>query len=126
MKSAGFYPKSGRRSAEDYIRLAGECGVDLSNHQSTVLDNCLLDWADVVIIMDGKNYKLSLLKSRDVESKLVWLGSLDDKQQVEIRDPYSKSISEQIEIISQMQGCCNSLIDVLKSNSKTQKSLLNH
>jgi len=114
IESAGFYPKSGRKSADDYIELVKEFGIDLSNHHSTCVDKNMLDWADHIIIMDGKNYKLSMLLNNNIESKLIWLGAISSNGIKEIEDPYSKSIDEQLIIVKQLISSCDDYISLIK------------
>ena len=108
--SAGFFPKQGRKSSGDYIELAKAYKIDLSHHKSTVVDDELIRWADAIFIMDGKNYKLSLMLDPGAEKKIIWLGSLNSNDNVEIQDPYNKTKEEQIKIIEQMITSCNRCI----------------
>ena len=113
IKSAGFFPKAGRKSAEDYVSLVREYGVDISEHTSTVVDASLFEWADAIIIMDGKNYKLSLMQAPKVANKLIWLGGLCRDSSIEIQDPYNKPVDQQKIIIEQMVLSCESCIRML-------------
>ena len=59
-----------------------------------MVDGELLNWADAIIIMDGKNFKLSLLLDPEIEEKLIWLSALFLEFPVEIQDPYNKSLEQ--------------------------------
>jgi len=114
IRSAGFFPKSGRKSDEKYVELVKKYSIDLEDHESEVVDNVMLEWADAIIIMDGKNFKLSLLQNPAIESKLIWLGSLYKKLPIEIPDPYSKNIEQQKTIIDQMILSSDAFIEQLQ------------
>jgi len=116
IKSAGFFPKSGRRSAEEYIDIVQDYQIDLSKHLSSVVDGALLNWADAIIIMDGKNFKLSLLLDSEIEEKLIWLSALCQEFPVEIQDPYNKSLDQQRAIVDQMKFSCDSFVDIVKNH----------
>lgn len=118
IESGGFYLKSGRHCSESYIKLVNKYGIDLSNHTSSVVTNDLLDWADHVIIMDGKNYKLCMMLNNKVSNKLIWLGSLNSGSKVEIEDPYGKSEEETISIVKEMTSSCDEYIKLI--NNKTE------
>jgi protein-tyrosine phosphatase len=109
IKSAGFYEKEGRPSAADYVGLTNRYGVDLSHHSSSIVTKESFAWADAVIIMDGKNYKLSMMLSPESEKKLIWLGAFDSEQDNEICDPYGQSMEIQEDIVKRMQQACDNL-----------------
>lgn len=113
--SAGFFSKSGRHSSKSYIKLVKRYGIDLSDHTSSVVTNETLEWADQIIIMDGKNYKLSMMLNNNVSTKLVWLGSLVSGSTVEIEDPYDKSEVEQIRIVKKMIDASNEYIKLVNN-----------
>ena len=114
VQSAGFHQKTGRKSETDFVRMVKEYGVDLTHHRSKIVDRELLSWADFIVIMDGKNYKLSLQIDRGIENKLIWLGSLCKGTPVEIADPYGKNQIEQRLIVDQMAKATDCLIDHLQ------------
>lgn len=111
IKSAGFFPKSGRKSAVKYVEIVNDYRVDLSEHRSNIVDNDLLNWAEAIIIMDGKNFKLSLLLNSGVEEKLIWLGALSPEVSIEIQDPYNKSLNQQRAIVEHMKKSCDALVE---------------
>lgn len=115
IRSAGFFPKTGRKSAQEYVGLVRDYGVDLASHSSQVVDNNDLNWADAILIMDGKNYKLALLMDPSLEYKLIWLGGLSDGFPVEIEDPYNRDKERQRAIIEHMVNACERCVDLLAS-----------
>ncbi len=109
IKSAGFHHKENRESPEDYQSIVANSGVDLSPHRSVVVNQALLDWADKVIIMEGMQYKSTLLMDASLSDKLIWLGAFDSNNPVEIPDPYGKSQSEVVAIVDRMKNACDNL-----------------
>jgi protein-tyrosine-phosphatase len=51
VRSAGVACYTGARASEGALEVAGETGLDLSQHQSQPLTPELLEWADVVLAM---------------------------------------------------------------------------
>ncbi len=110
IKSAGFHNKTGRKSAVDYIEYCKEWGVDLTPHRSGRVSNDLLDWAELIVIMDGHNYKMLTMQGTDVARKVIWLGSLSGKTPVEIVDPYGQTLEKQHHIVKQLATASEALI----------------
>lgn len=110
IKSAGFHNKTGRKSADDYIEYCMSWGVDLTPHRSSRVSNELLDWAELIVIMDGHNYKMLTLQGANVAGKVIWLGSLTGKTPVEIVDPYGQTPEKQHLIVQQLATASEALI----------------
>jgi protein-tyrosine-phosphatase/predicted ATP-grasp superfamily ATP-dependent carboligase len=109
IRSAGFHPKSERRTPEDFQRAAKRRGVDLAGHRSARVTLDDLDWADLIVLMDQRNY--DLLRELDPKSlrKVVWLGALDGKG-IEIEDPYGESEERMTEVLARMDACLDRLM----------------
>lgn len=110
IKSAGFHTKTDRASAVDYIEHCKNWGVDLTPHRSSQVSNELLDWAEIILIMDGHNYKMLTLQDTDVAEKIIWLGSLSDATPVEILDPYGQTPENQHLVVQQLATASQALI----------------
>lgn len=110
IKSAGFHNKTGRESAIDYIEYCKEWGVDLTPHRSSLVSNDLLEWAELIVIMDGHNYKMLTMQGIDVTRKVIWLGSLSGETPVEIVDPYGQTLEKQHHIVKQLATASEALI----------------
>jgi protein-tyrosine-phosphatase len=55
VRSAGFHRKTGRPSPATLAAEAARDGVDLSAHRSRLLDREMVDWADLILVMDLDN-----------------------------------------------------------------------
>ena len=106
IRSAGFHQVVNRSSKTGYIEYCLKKGVDLSGHRSRLVDRVMVDWADVIVIMDGHNFKMFSKKYREFSDKLIWLGSLSPDTPVVIADPYGLSEYEQDKIVSQLMTSC--------------------
>ena len=86
--SAGFYPKAGR-SSPGFVRPAAEqLGVNLAEHRSQCVDARMIDDAQLILIMDIRNYESLKKGYPHALEKTLFLGMLLPKQQLQIKDPY--------------------------------------
>jgi len=86
--SAGFYPKTARPSPDFVLDSARQLGIDLSQHRSQCVDAQMIEDAQLILIMDLRNYE-SLKKSFPwALKKTLFLGMLLANPQLEIEDPY--------------------------------------
>lgn len=103
VRSAGFHERDGRAVEPGFQRLALErYGIDLAAHRSRTLSADDLDWADLVLIMDGHNYRLMHDRHRRQLGKCIWLGAVCDETPIVIRDPYGTDQNVQAAIADQL------------------------
>jgi protein-tyrosine-phosphatase/predicted ATP-grasp superfamily ATP-dependent carboligase len=108
IRSAGFYSVADRESPEDFQRAARRHGVDLSAHRSRVVSEDDLAWADLVILMDERNYKHLRDRFPAFVKKSVWLGALDGGA-IEIDDPYGMGDAAAETALARIDRCLDRL-----------------
>lgn len=103
ISSAGFHRKTGRPADPRYVALLRDrFGLDLDGHRSSMVDQSLLDAADMVVIMDRRNwFELEALDSTAL-TKTVWLGAFDGRGTVEIVDPYGKDEAVVLNVVNRI------------------------
>ncbi|WP_227374500.1 low molecular weight phosphotyrosine protein phosphatase [Haladaptatus halobius] len=89
VRSAGFIEKEGRSSPDAAVSVAGEFGVDLTDHRSQCVDGDLLRESDLVLLMDAWNYRHLKGHYPDELDKAYFLKSFVTDDEFEIEDPYS-------------------------------------
>jgi len=109
IRSAGFHPKPRRVSPEAHVKMCLEYNVDLSAHRSTVVSQELIDWAEVIIIMDRHNW-YALADYDNATSKVIWLGAMILTKNYEIEDPYSANLDLKKKIIDQLFSASRQLV----------------
>jgi protein-tyrosine-phosphatase len=88
-RSAGFYERVGRPADPRAVAAGRRWGVDLSSHTSNTLDDELVAWADLILVMDRPNLEAVRRRFPTAAGKTYLLGSLDAAAlDVEISDPY--------------------------------------
>lgn len=114
VRSAGFHPREGRSVKASFQEIAQTFNVDLAPHRSRCLRRDDLDWADLVLIMDGHNYRLMHQRYHSYLSKCVWLGAVSTATPIVIKDPYRQPLHIQQRIARQMHAACAALSDRLR------------
>ncbi|ACL73459.1 Protein-tyrosine-phosphatase-like protein [Thioalkalivibrio sulfidiphilus HL-EbGr7] len=100
IRSAGFHPKPGRRSPDDYVgHVRCLTGLDLSQHKSRVIEQSDLEWADSIVIMDRHNWHAITGLGRVYEAKVVWLGAFLPGGPLEVDDPYGQDVQRVLELV---------------------------
>jgi protein-tyrosine-phosphatase len=90
--------------------MSREFGVDLEHHRSSIITPSDLDWAEVVVIMDRKNW-VQVRRTRASQDKLVWLGALAPVGRVEIPDPYQLDDAEAHRLLTRLHACAKVLAE---------------
>lgn len=114
VKSAGFHPRTGRTCAPEYIAVAEEFGVWLGEHRSRLVSEADIAWADLILIMDWRNYANLRHLAHGAEHKTLWLGAFEDRRSgIEVMDPYGQRPEQARQIVERMNDACERLADGL-------------
>jgi protein-tyrosine phosphatase len=108
VRSAGLHPHSGRSSPDRQVAMARERGVDLSRHSSIVLGPADHIWAQIVVLMDRKNW-VGLRRLGVEPEKLVWLGAFAPGA-IEIADPYRMDDAAASALLDRLASCAGGLL----------------
>jgi protein-tyrosine phosphatase len=89
--SAGLYERNGRLADERAVAAGRRWDVDLSSHRSRTLDGQLVDWADLILVMDRVNLAGVRERYPAAAGKTYLLGAFDREGEpdVEIPDPFN-------------------------------------
>ncbi|MHB8421652.1 MAG: arsenate reductase/protein-tyrosine-phosphatase family protein [Leptospirales bacterium] len=115
IRSCGLLPREGATPPKHYVQEAHRFGVDLSGHRSRYISKEMVEWSNLIIIMDRQN--LDLLKDYGAAGieKSVWLGAWDLEGGLEIPDPFDRSPEEMRTIIDRMKRASLNLALCLKN-----------
>ncbi|MES9939890.1 MAG: hypothetical protein ABW105_03755 [Candidatus Thiodiazotropha sp. 6PLUC1] len=103
LKSAGFHEKDGRSCVEEYLGLLSKRGYDLTAHRSSRVTHDDIEWADVIVIMDRKNWDLMKQMDQSAIQKIIWVGGFTNNMSVEVVDPYGLGVEATEKVISQLE-----------------------
>jgi protein-tyrosine phosphatase len=109
IRSAGFYDKTGRSCSDEYLSLLSERGYNLKAHRSRKISQEDIAWADIILIMDRKNWDLLSAMDSTALTKTVWIGAFSPNLSVEVGDPYGQGVEVTQKIIAQLE---QSVVDV--------------
>ncbi|ODB85496.1 hypothetical protein A3195_18080 [Candidatus Thiodiazotropha endoloripes] len=119
IRSAGFHDRTGRSCAEEYLKLLAERGYDLAAHRSSRISQDDVNWADLIVIMDRKNWDLLSSMDQQALAKTIWIGAFSPNLSVEVIDPYNQGNEKTRQVISQLE---QSVVDIAaKVIEKNQK-----
>ena len=113
VRSAGFHKREGRSCDAGFVAMAREFGVDLGAHRSRQVRDDDVEWADVVLIMDGHNYRLMHAHHPQALPRSVWLGAVTPQTPLLIEDPYGLPEDRQRQIVGQLVTACTALLNAL-------------
>ena len=74
--STGLFEKSNRATPERIVELAREFGVDLNDHRSRSVTSEMITSANIIVIMDSKNYDEILSRFPLATRKILFLGMM--------------------------------------------------
>ena len=116
VKSAGMYPVEHRESPEAARRASREFEVNLDCHRSRVINFEILDWADVVMCMDERDYQEVNGSFPEYTKKIFFLGSFNSSDgHLEISDPWGKTAKEFRFCYEQITSSIDLLVRVLRA-----------
>jgi len=119
VSSSGFHQVDNRMSPETYQQQVNLFDIDLSNHFSSMLTMETVEKADLILLMDYKNWRLmEAMFGSEVLNKCILLGSLSTGP-VEIADPYHEDIDTVTRTIKQLFHATEALSSVLTDNNLT-------
>ncbi len=88
IRSAGFHEKVDRCSPPHMLKAASKARIDMAAHRSRKVTADEIEAADLVIVMDWKNYHQLLQFFPQAAHKATFLGLFSRRGQLEIDDPY--------------------------------------
>jgi protein-tyrosine phosphatase len=122
VRSAGFYEKERRCCVEDYQKLLVKKGYNLSGHRSKKITQEDLSWADIIVIMDRKNWDQLHQMNALALKKTVWIGAFSQGGSVEVVDPYDTDEMKTLSVIKELEQCTEDIVGMICEKRKLVKS----
>lgn len=107
--SAGLSHQENLHTPPDFVREARSFGIDLAGHRSRTMTHLLLEWADIILIMDRSNQNLLLDYGQSALRKSAWMGIWDPAGPLEIPDPYGKPPAVMRQILGRLSRATGTL-----------------
>lgn len=115
-KSAGFHFESGRPADHRMSEIAETNSLQTKNFRSTVLDENLVEWADIIFVMECKHIYQLEEQYGHAHGKTFLLGGLfQDNKAIEIGDPYNKVLTVYQDAFQKVNRCITTMKKILTS-----------
>ena len=103
VKSAGLAASGGDPAQPGALRVAKEFGMDLSDHQSTRLQRSDLEWADLILGMEGRHVTAVKQLMGNRASNVLTVGDFLERSPHLIPDPWGQSDEYFRSVFTQIQ-----------------------
>jgi protein-tyrosine phosphatase len=97
------------------VVLAAKRGIELRTHKSRKVAETDLEWADLIVIMDGRNRLMLHEMSTTVDKKVVWIGAWLTGIRPDAVDPYGQTLEKQRLIIERLDQATKNLAEYIQS-----------
>tara|TARA_R110002110_G_scaffold91264_1_gene237376 strand:+ start:27608 stop:29341 length:1734 start_codon:yes stop_codon:yes gene_type:complete len=114
-KSAGFHKMEGRPPDPRMTRIAHQHGVDMQAMRSSIVTPELVDWADLIFVMEAAQIATLEQISTNAKGKTYLLGGLCKGGAIEIPDPYNKHETVYRSVYDTIEQCITQLAQILKN-----------
>jgi len=92
VRSAGTMGFKGMKPADNTIKMLKEEKIDPAGYESTKLDEAVLDWADLILVMEPMHKEKIISYSPEAEKKVAYLRKFDDNSEdLMIPDPIGRT-----------------------------------
>lgn len=116
--SAGFHNQAERRVPDGWANVVAQTiGLRLDEHRSRVVDDALVEWADLIIVMDAANWRMLARTHRHALPKAVLLGVAGRGARAEIADPYTLDETGMRPIAAMLRRCVDNLARQRSANA---------
>jgi protein-tyrosine-phosphatase/predicted ATP-grasp superfamily ATP-dependent carboligase len=120
VSSAGFYESEGRPVSENFQLLIRSMGLDLSQWSSRRVSSEMVDNADLVVLMDLRNFRDYSQQFPAQLHKVVFLGMFMVHPMLSIDDPYGGGPEESLRVLKQIEAGITGLRSVVTGAQRAQ------
>jgi protein-tyrosine phosphatase len=115
VESAGLVGP-GRPSPPDALAAAATSGVDLSTHRAQLVTADLVRWADLILVMDGRQRRILCERFGRAPRDIVLLGDFDPEPVPTrgIEDPVEQSVEVCRRVYARIARCVAALVQALR------------
>jgi predicted ATP-grasp superfamily ATP-dependent carboligase/protein-tyrosine-phosphatase len=115
-KSAGFHFQGGRAVDQRMSSIADTNNLQTKDFRSTVLDTELVEWADIIFVMECKHiYQLEGQYVHAKEKTFLLGGLFQDNKAIEIGDPYNQPTATYQDAFQKVNRCVTTMKQLLTS-----------
>lgn len=119
VSSAGIMAIDGNSAAELAVKVAEEGGIDISEHRARLIDEEMVEKADMILVMDAGQKEAILKQFSETGKKVFFLGKFYEGGNKEISDPYGQSVFQYRLCFNELNMAVNGLFNFFTKSSKT-------
>lgn len=117
-KSAGFHFQGGRPADHRMSAIAEAHNLQTKDFKSTVLNTELVEWADIIFVMECKHVFQLEGQYEEAKGKTFLLGGLfQSKNAIEISDPYNQPTPVYEDAFQKVNRCISTMKQLLTSKT---------
>lgn len=123
VEAAGFHETEGRPPPDTVVSVANAMGIDISGSRSCRVTAEQTARADLILVMDTRNYELLAREFPEALTRTTLLGLFGPRRWVNIRNPYGASESETHRVLKQISLAIDGLsvwLNAGKANGTTK------
>lgn len=113
-KSVGIYDLGKRQATGEAIQVMSEKGLDIRAHRSTHIKDILVDWADVILVMEHEHQHHIVEHFPHAREKVHLLTEFAGEEG-EVADPFSGGVEVYRECADQLGSLLASILEKMKS-----------
>ena len=121
ISSGGLSHREGLSSPPDFVQEARAFGLDLSPHRSRAVTFLLVEWADLILVMDRSNLNLLGDFGEAGIRKATWLGTWDPAGPLEIPDPFGTTSAIMRGVLERLSRASDALARDLSSRTPSPR-----
>jgi protein-tyrosine-phosphatase len=123
IESAGFHDTEDRCPPDNIISVARSMGIDISKSRSRRVTAGQIARADLILVMDTRNYELLAREFPKAPPRTTLLGLFGPQRWVNIKNPYGASESETHRVLKQISLAIDGLSLWLKASNAKEHCL---
>lgn len=113
--SSGLRDQGDKQSPANARTAARRWGIDLTDNGSTHANAEVIEQADLILLMDYRNYHNFTTQFPDAADRMFLLGIFDDREEIPISDPYRDTLEAFGHSYDRIVASVNGLLDTFKS-----------
>lgn len=121
VKSCGTATLSGLSASKPAIEVLRREGIDISGHKAVPVNPPLLDWADVILVMEERHRQQIVEDYPQVEKKVFLLTEFANQGKKDIIDPIGKPPEVYEGLVLDLKFYLKEIVRRLKDEDKYRK-----
>ena len=119
-QSAGTWDLGCHKATDEAIEVMREKGLDITSHRSRHIDEDLVNWADVILVMEDEHRVYTLARFPNARGKVHLLAELAGEEG-EIADPMNCGIAGHRECADRLEFLVGAVVDRISTGKESQK-----